>query len=468
MAIEVVMPQLGLSMDSGRIVEWIKNTGDRVEPGDLLLAIESDKSTVDVETVESGILHIVLEKEAGDIPVGEIIAYLLAEGEAPPHKGASFGSIPAIDLVPTTANVLADNAPVTPTLTQEGRTGDGPGHWLRPGRPPASPAARRRAAELGIDWRQAIGTGPAGRIKERDVILLADRQPASPAAELPAVNITPVAERLARSVGLDLTALARRFPNQRLGRDEVETAIRESISQAHPAPLGTERPARREPMGRVRALIAERMAFSSQTSAPVTLTTEANATELVRIREAIKNDPQAERIPSYNALLAKLTARALAEHPALNTSLDGDEIVYWDTINIGTAVDTDQGLVVPVIRGIQSKSVQMISQEMAELLPRAKAGKALPDELTGGTFTITNLGLYEIDAFTPIINSPECAVLGVGRLVEKFVVVDGQPQIRTMMVLSLTFDHRLVDGGPAARFLQRVKQLVELPYLWLV
>ncbi|MFN2224582.1 MAG: 2-oxo acid dehydrogenase subunit E2, partial [Candidatus Promineifilaceae bacterium] len=136
--------------------------------------------------------------------------------------------------------------------------------------------------------------------------------------------------------------------------------------------------------------------------------------------------------------------------------------------NIGVAVDTERGLVVPVIRDIPAKSVGELAEEMSELLPRAKAGKALPDELTGGTFTITNLGAYEIDAFTPIINPPECAVLGVGRLVDRYVVLDGQPAIRTMMALSLTFDHRLVDGAPAARFLQRIKQLIERPYLWLV
>jgi pyruvate dehydrogenase E2 component (dihydrolipoamide acetyltransferase) len=173
-------------------------------------------------------------------------------------------------------------------------------------------------------------------------------------------------------------------------------------------------------------------------------------------------------VPSYNVLIAKLVAAALMEHPHLNASLDGDELVYWNTVNIGIAVDTERGLVVPVVPDVQEKSIRQLAPAVNDLLSRAADGKALPDELTGGTFTITNLGYLDIDAFTPIINPPECAVLGVGRLLEKMVVVDGEPAIRTMVALSLTFDHRLVDGAPAARFLQRVKQYIEQPYLWLV
>lgn len=460
MAIEVVMPQLGLSMDSGQIVEWLKQTGDLVQPGDLLMSVESDKSTVEVEAIEHGRLHIVTQPEDGAVPVGSVIAYLLADGEAPPIAAQATAMIAAA--LPPNHNV----APAAEDHSANGREGE-----YRPNRLPSSPAARRRAAELGLDWQQATGTGPAGRIKERDIVALAARPAAISTEALPAVKMTPVAERMAYSAGLDLIELARRFPDQRLGREEVETAIRESVSRARRAEAretATEQPARNEPVGRLRALIAERMAISHLTNAPVTLTTEADATELVRLRVALKNDPQTETVPSYNALLAKLVARALVEHPIMNAYLDGDRIVYWETVNIGTAVDTERGLVVPVVRDVPSKSVQAISREMAELLPRAKAGKALPDELSGGTFTITNLGPYEIDAFTPIINGAECAILGVGRLVEKYVVIDDQPQVRTMMVLSLTFDHRLVDGGPAAAFLQRIKQFVESPYLWLV
>jgi pyruvate dehydrogenase E2 component (dihydrolipoamide acetyltransferase) len=166
-------------------------------------------------------------------------------------------------------------------------------------------------------------------------------------------------------------------------------------------------------------------------------------------------------------LLAILVSKALQEHPDLNATLEGNEIIYRGTVNIGIAVNTVRGLVVPVIRAVQSKNLATLVEEAADLLSRAAVGKALPDELSGGTFTITNLGAYEIDAFTPIINFPECAILGVGRLVPQVVPVGDQPAIRMMLALSLTFDHRVVDGAPAAAFLQRIKQFVEHPYLGL-
>ena len=224
------------------------------------------------------------------------------------------------------------------------------------------------------------------------------------------------------------------------------------------------------PITAVRRAIAERMTASAHTAAPVTLTTEADATELVRLRAQLLEDGRGP-VPSYVDVLAKLVAAALAEHPMLNARLDGDVIHQSPTVNMGIAVDTERGLLVPVLRDMAAKSLRQIAQESAALIERARAGRLTADELTGGTFTITNLGMYEIDAFTPIINLPECAVLGMGRIVAKQVVVDAEAErvaIRQMVFLSLTFDHRLVDGGPAARFLQRVKQYVERPYLWLV
>jgi pyruvate dehydrogenase E2 component (dihydrolipoamide acetyltransferase) len=212
------------------------------------------------------------------------------------------------------------------------------------------------------------------------------------------------------------------------------------------------------------------MAASVHTAAPVTLTTEADATELVRLRKQLQDDGS-QPLPSYNDLMARLVAQALLEHPMVNARFDGDTIVQAATAHIGLAVDTDRGLLVPVLRDVQTKSLRQIARESAALIAKARAGRITVEELQGGTFTITNLGMYEIDAFTPIINLPECAILGVGRIVPKQVVVDAEAErvaIRQMMFLSLTFDHRLLDGAPAARFLQRVKQYVEKPYLWLV
>jgi pyruvate dehydrogenase E2 component (dihydrolipoamide acetyltransferase) len=274
-------------------------------------------------------------------------------------------------------------------------------------------------------------------------------------------------------MGLDLGELARLHPGKRLERSDVELAVRQviekaaSLEQSGPQPPIASLQTSHEPLSALRRLIAERMSKSAHTTAPVTLATKVDATELVELREAIKKD-RPERIPpSYNVLLAALVARALVDHPRLNASLRDDEIVFHETVNIGIAVDTERGLVVPVLCDVQTKSLPVLAEETDQLLTRAAQGKALPDELAGGTFTITNLGVYDIDAFTPIINLPECAVLGVGRLVPELILIDGQPANRTMLTLSLTFDHRLVDGAPAARFLQRVKQFVEQPYLWL-
>lgn len=472
MAHEVVMPQLGLSMDSGEIIRWLKQSGDAVQPGDLLLEVESDKSTVEVEAVAGGILHITRTPEDGMVPVGDVIAYLLTEGEQAPQIG-----IPTRAAAPPPEPAQAS---ITTPLAASPQPGaNGKSVYPRANRPPSSPAARRRAEELGVDWRQAKATGRGGRIKERDVVALAGSLTATAPtpATAEAVQISPVARRMAESMGVDVVELARQHPGKRLEREDVEETLRRAMqgpaavevtAPTLPAvPVSGTLPAQRSPITSLRRRIAERMAQSARSNATVTLTTEADATELARIRETLKADAGIATVPSYNVLFAALVARALREFPYMNASLDGDEVVAWGTVNIGIAVDTARGLVVPIVRDVHTKNLSVLAAEMSDLLVRASEGKALPDELIGSTFTITNLGAYEIDAFTPIINPPECAVLGVGRLVEKVVPFGGQPAIRTMVALSLTFDHRLVDGAPAARFLQRVKQFVEQPYRWL-
>ncbi len=453
MAHEVVMPQLGLSMETGRIARWLSQSGDVVKAGQVLLEVESDKATIEVEAIADGILHIAVEGDT-DVRVGTVIGYLLAEGETVPEAKSSAVAAAQVG----TAPAISDASAKAPAEKNNGSS-------FR--RAPSSPAARRRAQQLGVDWTMAQASGLRGQVKERDVLKLA------PAAAAPApVQISPVARKMAESFGIDLNRLAGLFPGKRIERDDVEQAIRQIIAgQAAPAPLltiPTVHTAKRRAMSSLRRLIADRMAESSHTTAPVTLTTEADATELVRLRETFKADAATTVVPSYNALLAKLVAIALLEHPDLNASIEGGEIINWETVDIGIAVDTERGLVVPVLRHAQSQSLHQLAVNAQDLLRRARQGKALPDELTGGTFTITNLGTYEIDAFTPIINLPECAVLGVGRLNRKLVVLpDDTTAVRTMIALSLTFDHRLVDGAPAARFLQRVKQFVEQPYLWL-
>ena len=229
------------------------------------------------------------------------------------------------------------------------------------------------------------------------------------------------------------------------------------------------------PMSGVRAVIARRMYESHQLTAPVTLTTEVDATAFVALREQLKSNlaKQLGFNVGYNDLMIKVAARALRELPYMNARLNSPGgptegvIQQLKDVHVALAVDTERGLLVPVIRDADRKGIAEIAQDVRGLVERARAGTASPDELSGSTFTITNLGMHEIDAFTPIINLPEAAILGVGRIKAQPVVVDGQVVVRQMMWLSLTFDHRLVDGAPAARFLQRISQYIESPYLLL-
>jgi pyruvate dehydrogenase E2 component (dihydrolipoamide acetyltransferase) len=228
-----------------------------------------------------------------------------------------------------------------------------------------------------------------------------------------------------------------------------------------------------EPVSAIRRVIIERMTEAARTVAPVTLTTDADASELVKIRALIKDELAgcSDPVPSFNDLIARLVALALIEHPDLNATLSGDSIVQHEAVHIGIAVDTERGLLAPVVRDADRKSAFDIARESAVLIAKARAGTAPAETLKGSTFTISNLGMFDIDAFTPIINLPECAILGLGRIQSRAVVIDEEAEtvaVRKVMALSLTFDHRVVDGAPAARFLQSVRRKIEKPYTWLM
>ncbi len=465
MAVEIVMPRLGWTMEEGTLVEWIRKDGDAVKPGDIMFIIESDKALNEVESFETGILRIPPDSDAlgKPLPVGALLAYIVQPGEAPPFAAAVATPAAAVSAAPAAA---APPAVATPAAAP-------PAAAAVTTAVASSPRARRTAAELGVALDGLTGSGRSGRIIERDV------RAAAQAALPPAAQITPVARRAAEELGVDVAALAAQMPGQRITREHVERAAQPAVpaapaAQPAPAVAAPETPDEsRAPLTRVRRVIAERLSTSARTTVPVTLTTEVDATDLVGVRGSLKQASRndARPVPSYNDLLAKLVAEALAEHPQLNARLDGDAIVTSSAVHMGFAVDTDRGLVVPVVRDVQRKSVRQIAAEGSRLVEQARAGSVRPEDLSGGTFTLTNLGMYDIDAFTPVINLPQCAILGVGRIVAKQVVVDASAErvaIRQMMFLSLTFDHRLVDGAPAARFLQRVKQYVEQPYLWLM
>jgi pyruvate dehydrogenase E2 component (dihydrolipoamide acetyltransferase) len=290
------------------------------------------------------------------------------------------------------------------------------------------------------------------------MIVAADVEQA--AAAQAAIKVSPVARKLAAEAGLDPVTVAGTGPRGRVLRHDVARALRET-QEAAPA-VSAEPTGATQALTGLRGVIAARLSASWRERPHVTLTTEADATNLVSARQQVIAESGIK--VSYNAFLVALVARALREQPHVNVRLSKSGIEQLAQVNVGVAVDTERGLLVPVVRDAASKHLIQIHHTLQELVERAIAGHSLPDDLTGGTFTLTNLGAYEIDAFTPIINPPESAILGVGRIVNKPVGLDGQIVLRDMLTLSLSFDHRLIDGAPAARFLQRVKQLVERPF----
>ena len=358
-----------------------------------------------------------------------------------------------------------------------------------------------------MDLAQVAGRGPDGRVQATD-LTPHPLHPLSPLltgegrggrGEWGEVKATPLARRIAAAEGLDLAAIPGSGPDGTITREDVEAAAsrRSSVVSGQSSVVSGQRSAVGEgpgetivPLSSLRRVIGERMSQSAFSAPHVTLMTEAEATNLVSARTQLNAELAAQapgtsaeqrdglaaaQVPgaspvkiSFNTLLVALVARALAEHPQLNARLAPDGIHLLAQINIALAVDTERGLVTPVLRGVDQLSLAAIQRGYDALVGRALAGKSQPDDFEGGTFTLTNLGALDVDGFTPIINPPQAAILGVGRIIEKPVAREGVVVVRPMVTLSLSFDHRIVDGGPAARFLQRVKQLVERPMALLV
>ena len=457
MATEIIMPKLGLTMSEGSVVRWIKKDGETVKKGELLFEVQTDKVVLEVESPADGIVKI-LTGEGVVVPVTTIIAWVLGAGEAVPGGAAAGPAAPTPQAAAAAAPAPAAEA--GPAAEAAELTG---------GRVAASPAAKRVARELGVDIASVKGTGPGGRIVEKDV---------REAAESRRVKITPVARRMAEEAGLDLSKIAGTGPEGRVTKEDVERELAKAAAPA-PAPALAPAPAPRPvvpaeaeslPISGVRQVIFDRMGASSRTVARVTEFTEVDATSLVDVRTRLKAELQKTENVSvgYNDLLIMIVAKALKEHRLLNSAIVEGQIKLLPQVNIGLAVDTERGLLVPVIRNADTLSLLGIIRDLRALIERAMNGKSLPDDLSGGTFTITNLGMYDVDGFTPIVNQPESAILGVGRIVAKPAVYEGQIVPRQMMTLSLSFDHRSIDGAPAARFLQRVKQLIENPYLMIM
>jgi len=435
MAVKIPMPKLGMAMKEGVLVKWLKEDGVQVEKEERIAVVMSKKITYEVQAPGSGILrHTARIKETK--PVGAPIAYITGPGEEIPVEDVA--ALPAAEAAPDEAAPAAAKGKEKKPFV------------------PASPAARRLAKEKGVDLTEVEGTGPKGRVVEADI----DRYVAEQAAKKEAEPLaTSSAKWLARKHGIELAQVPGSGPGGRVTEKDVDRFMAGAPAAVTPPPS-----AATVPYTGMRQTIGEHMVNSLQQAAQVTVTTEIDVTELIKLRAQLKT----EFSLTYTDLLIKAVAKALKQHPQLNSTLIGDEIHLLPEIHIGMAVALDDGLIVPVVRNAGQKDLQEIAQETQQLAIGSREGTLLVDEVTGSTFTITNLGGYGADFFTPIINLPEAAILGVGRIVEKPAIFEGEITKRSMMTLSLTIDHRLVDGAPGAAFLRDLGAILNNPYRILI
>ena len=450
MAIELRMLQMDQTMTKGKIGKWLVTEGDTVTQGQPLLEIETDKVVHEQESPTDGVIAQLIAEEGANVPVNAILAIIGSPGEEVARVEADTATAQQAPPQPE----QPEQPKVTPSTTAEVK---------------ASPAARQLAEKLSIDLTQVQASGPGGRILESDVQRYIDLRGETP-AETTRLKASPLARRLAKEHGIDLGSIMGSGPDGRIVRDDVLQAS--AAAPPTPSVIETATPQQATeviPMSGIREIIAERMTVSLQTTASVTLHTEVDATAFVELRGMLNDKLQAREVSlTYTDLLVKVVANALGEHPRINATLTDEGIHLLSEINIGVAVALEDGLVVPVVQNADKERLSEISTQVRDFAERARSNQLTPGELQGGTFTITNLGNFGIDAFTPIINPPESAILGVGRIVKKPVVHDDEIAIRSMLTLSLTFDHRVIDGAPAAQFLQTIAGYIQDPYLLLV
>lgn len=421
MAIEITIPRLGWSMDEGTFGRWLKQDGEQVEEGDALFELEGDKAVQTVESFDAGVLRIIPDGPSpGDtVRVGDRLAYLCRSGEAspfeqPPNDAAATTTVavaPSSLLAVTTPEPAPpESIPVTEMPNGAGRrmslieVGD---------TPRVSPRAARAAATFGVNLAEVTASGASGRIRERDVMAVVNRQKVAAPKTSRGTNV-PTTE------GTSITT--------------------------------------------IRQTIAARMLAAAQQTASVTLTATADASSLVLFRREAKAKSTANTLaPSFTDMFVKLSAVALARHPALARQWSEQGLVTPPSLDIAVAVDTPQGLLTPVLRDVAALPLNAMSQRLTDLITRARMRRLAPEEMRGGVFTVTNLGGYRVDAFTPLLNMPQTAILGVGRIAPQPMAVEGRVEVRDCVALSLTFDHRVVDGATAAALLTTLCDLVEEP-----
>ncbi len=425
MKAEVIMPKVDMDQETGTLVEWLKQEGDTVKKGEPLFVILTSKATIEIEAPESGILRGVTAKKDDVIPVTEVIAYIVS----PDEKFETPAPKTEVTAVETAKPVVVKESETQkPTVTSTTESIAGTTSQVR-----ATPLARSIAREKGLNLSEVAGRGPRGRIYKADVLSALEKGVGS-ASPRPASISSQITSGPAIQIPL---------PNAR---------IRERI-----------------PMKGIRTVIAQRMGYSWSGIPHIYESVNVNMEEIVRLRERVNQVVQEHTglKVSYTAILALAVARLLPKHPFLNSSFTGEEVIQWEDVNLGIATSLDDYLIVPVVRSAQERNLEDIVKEMSRLLDAARSKKMEPADMSGSTFTITNLGMFGIESFTAIINPPETAILAVGKMVDTPVVIGGQVVIRPMMNLTIGVDHRVNDGARAAKFLTELKSILENPYLLL-
>lgn len=445
MAQEVIMPKWGLTMKEGKLARWLKSEGDTVEAGEPLFEVETDKITNSVESPASGVLAQIIVPEGEVAEVQAVLGIIAAPGETPEKvtaKAAGSNEAPAEAETGSTPATKADA---------------GSGEFVK-----AMPAARKLAKELGINLSTVSGTGPNGSVTMKDVQEAAD-------APFKDVNASPKAIEFARKKGVDLSQVTGTGEGGRITKADILKAMNPAVEQTAPAS-----PAKAQdtiiPMDGVRKLIADNMQASLNSAAQLSVFVELDVTEMVRLRKTLleRNKRNKEYRISYNDIISYATCRALKRHPIMNSTMQDDGIHLHDYVNLGIAVALPNGLIVPNVKMADSFTLEELKEKVRDVAGRARKGGLEMDEISGGTFTISNVSMLGVDGFTPILNPPETGILGIGRIVEKPAVKDGEIQIRSMMTLSLTFNHMTTDGAPAMSFLRELGDMLENPGLMTV
>ncbi|MBS6353836.1 dihydrolipoamide acetyltransferase family protein [Oscillibacter sp.] len=414
MAYEVLMPQLGLTMEEGTVSQWIKHEGDAVKAGDVVVEITTDKLTNEITSEQDGVLLKIVAQEGEDVPVKGLLAYIGQPGE---QVG---GTAPAA----AAASAAPSAEPAAASVSAPAAAPAAGGKRIR-----ISPLARKIARQMGVDYTAVTGTGPSGRIVKRDILAAAE---AAPKAAAPA----PAARKSAAPAAVSGTA----FPVKNLELMEGDTV---------------------EKLTGMRKVVAQRMYTSAVEIPTVTQTVKVDVTALLAFRKKLKEEGHAF---SVNDFVLKAVAKALRRHPEILVSLDGEQIIRRAHVNLGMAVALDAGLIVPVIRDADLLSLEALSAKAKDLAERARANQLGADEYKGSTFTVSNLGMFGVESFTPIINQPDAAILGVNCTEDELVMEDdGTIAKHQVLRISLTFDHRLLDGAVAAKFEMTVRDLLEHP-----